>query len=207
MNLTPIAGLDTVNERAGPCGRTCGEPKARIKTNTMINWSSGPLTLGLRYRWAEETRLDEVVFGQRPPESVASLDIADYMATDVLNQQSEVVKEFLLRTSVAERLNGDLAAALTGLDNAHEFLLTELRRKYPGELVGLYRKAAEWFQNENLSREAVEYGLLAGDFATVTTLVERQSWIELRAGRMPRVIAWIRRIPKHVRNEPPRMNT
>ena len=162
-------------------------------------------------------------------------DIADYMATDVLNQQSEVVKEFLLRTSVAERLNGDLAAALTGLDNAHElleeierdglfvtpldqeriwyryhqlfheFLLTELRRKYPGELVGLYRKAAEWFQNENLSREAVEYGLLAGDFATVTTLVERQSWIELRAGRMPRVIAWIRRIPKHVRNENPRL--
>ena len=75
LNLTPIAGLDTVNECAGAYGRTCGEPKARTKTNTMINWSSGPLTLGLRYRWAEETRLDEVVFGQRPPESVASLDI------------------------------------------------------------------------------------------------------------------------------------
>ena len=75
LNLTPIAGLDTVNECAGAYGRTCGEPKAETKTNTMINWSSGPLTLGLRYRWAEETRLDEVVFGQRPPESVASLDI------------------------------------------------------------------------------------------------------------------------------------
>ncbi len=162
-------------------------------------------------------------------------DIADYMATDVLNQQPEAIQEFLLRTSVAERLNGELAAALTGLDNAHqlleeierdglfvtpldqehiwyryhqlfhEFLLTELRRKYPGELVGLYRKAAEWCERENLSREAVEYGLLAGDFPTVTTLVERQSWIELRAGRMPRVIAWIRRIPEHVRNENPKL--
>ena len=75
LNLTPIAGLDTVNECAGAYGRTCGEPKSEVKTNTMINWTSGPLTLGLRYRWAEETRLDEVVFGQRAPDSVASLDI------------------------------------------------------------------------------------------------------------------------------------
>ncbi|MEX2496114.1 MAG: LuxR C-terminal-related transcriptional regulator [Woeseia sp.] len=162
-------------------------------------------------------------------------DIADYMATDVLKQQPAVIQEFLLRTSVAEHINGSLAATLTGRDDAaklleeierdglfmtpldqernwyryhplfHEFLLTELRRKYPGELVGLYRQAAEWCQTANMSREAVEYGLLAGDFATVTSLVERQSWIELRAGRIPRVIAWIRRIPEHVRNEKPQL--
>lgn len=75
LNLTPIAGLDTVNECAGAYGRTCGEPKAETKTNTTINWTSGNLRLGLRHRWAEETRLDEVVFGQRAPDSVASLDI------------------------------------------------------------------------------------------------------------------------------------
>jgi outer membrane receptor protein involved in Fe transport len=75
LNLTPIAGLDTVNACAGAYGRTCGEPKPETKINTMINWTSGDLRLGLRYRWAEETRLDEVVFGQRAPDSVASLDI------------------------------------------------------------------------------------------------------------------------------------
>ena len=75
LNITPIAGLDTEFECAGAYGRTCGEPKSETKTNTTINWTSGDLTLGLRYRWAEETRLDEVVFGQRTPESVASLDI------------------------------------------------------------------------------------------------------------------------------------
>lgn len=75
LTITPIAGLATVNECAGAYGRTCGEPKAETKTNTMISWSSGALRLGLRYRWAEETRLDEVVFGQRTPDSVASLDI------------------------------------------------------------------------------------------------------------------------------------
>ncbi len=75
LDLVPIAGLDTVNQCAGAYGRTCGEPKSETKTNTTINWTSGDLRLGLRYRWAEETRLDEVVFGQRTPDSVAALDI------------------------------------------------------------------------------------------------------------------------------------
>ena len=162
-------------------------------------------------------------------------DIAEYLASDVLNQQPQAVQEFLLRTSVSDRINGDLAAYLTGDANAqqmledierdglfvtpldqergwyryhqlfHEFLLAELRRRHPGELVGLYRKTAIWFEKENLSREAVEYGLLAGDFEIVTALVEQQSWVELMAGRMPQVIAWIRRIPDVVRNGNPKL--
>jgi iron complex outermembrane receptor protein len=66
LTLTPIADLNTVNECAGAFGRTCGEPKSDIKTNTVINWKSGDLTVGLRHRWGEETTLDEVVFGQDP---------------------------------------------------------------------------------------------------------------------------------------------
>lgn len=162
-------------------------------------------------------------------------DIAEYMASDVLSQQPEHIQEFLLRTSVAERISGDLAVQLTGEENAeaileeierdglfvtpmdeerawyryhqlfHEFLLTELRRRHPGELVSLYRKASRWFESHGLSGEAVEYGLLAGDFENVTALVERQSWTELMAGHIPRVIAWIRRIPETVRNENPKL--
>jgi LuxR family maltose regulon positive regulatory protein len=162
-------------------------------------------------------------------------DISEYMASDVLSQQPEHIQEFLLRTSVAERISGDLAVQLTGDENAeaileeierdglfvtpmdqervwyryhqlfHEFLLTELRRRHPGELVRLNRTASRWFESHGLSGEAVEYGLLAGDFENVTALVERQSWTELMAGHIPRVIAWIRRIPVSVRNENPKL--
>lgn len=66
FSLTPIADLDTVNDCTGAFGRTCGEPKSEVKTFTTINWMSGPLTLGMRYRWAEETTLDEVQFGADP---------------------------------------------------------------------------------------------------------------------------------------------
>ncbi len=162
-------------------------------------------------------------------------DISEYMASDVLNQQPEHIQEFLLRTSVTERVNGSLAAELTGAENAdllletverdglfvtpmdqervwyryhqlfHEFLLTELRRRHPGELVRLYRIASRWFESHEQSGEAVEYGLLAGDFENVTALVEKQSWIELMGGHIPRVIAWIRRIPESVRNDNPKL--
>ena len=162
-------------------------------------------------------------------------DISEYMASDVLNQQPEHIQEFLLRTSVTERMSGSLAADLTGAENAeallelverdglfvtpmdqerawyryhqlfHEFLLTELRRRHPGELVRLYRIASRWFESHGHSGEAVEYGLLAGDFENVTALVENQSWIELMAGHIPRVIAWIRRIPESVTNQNPKL--
>lgn len=160
-------------------------------------------------------------------------DISEYLASDVLCQQPDHVQEFLLRTSVAERLSGGLAVQLTGDKNAealleeverdglfvtpmdqerewyryhqlfHEFLLNELRRRHPGELVRLYRIASRWFESQGLCGEAVEYGLLAGDFENVIALVEQQSWSELMAGHIPRVITWIRRIPESVRIEKP----
>jgi outer membrane receptor protein involved in Fe transport len=80
FNLTPIADLSTVNECAGAFGRTCGEPKAEIKTNTAINWTSGDLTLGLRHRWSDDTTLDEVIFGDDPStKAVPVLDGANYV--------------------------------------------------------------------------------------------------------------------------------
>lgn len=75
FNLIPIADLPSVNSCAGAFGRTCGEPKPETKTNTAINWTTGGMTLGLRHRWAESTKLDEVVFGQRTADSVAVFDL------------------------------------------------------------------------------------------------------------------------------------
>ncbi|HZD54483.1 MAG TPA: hypothetical protein VE175_15655, partial [Woeseiaceae bacterium] len=162
-------------------------------------------------------------------------DIADYLAGDVLDQLPKPVQEFLLRTSVAGRLNAELAAHLTGLDDANhlldrlekdglfltplnpehtwyryhqlfqEFLLGELRRRCPGEPAALYQKASEWFEARGLAGEAVEYALLAGDIAGVVKLVEQQAWLELMAGRMPRVITWIGCIPEATRNRNPKL--
>ena len=98
--------------------------------------------------------------------------VAEYLLAEVLDRQPEPVRRLLLRTSVLERVNGELADLLTGgsggermlqdLEEAHAFVVAldaarswfryhqlfadllqlELRRTVPGEVAGLHRVAA-----------------------------------------------------------------
>ena len=100
--------------------------------------------------------------------------IAAYLREQVLARQPAEVREFLLHTSVAERLTGELADALTGrhggaqqlveLELANAFLVpldakrtwyryhrlfaellrAELRRTLPQQVAELHRRAARW---------------------------------------------------------------
>jgi LuxR family maltose regulon positive regulatory protein len=48
--------------------------------------------------------------------------ILDYLAEEVLDKQPEGVQEFLLKTSILERLSGPLCNAITGWDNGQAML-------------------------------------------------------------------------------------
>ena len=48
--------------------------------------------------------------------------VLDYLAEEVLEQQGERVREFLLETSVLERLSGDLCDAVTGRTGSQALL-------------------------------------------------------------------------------------
>lgn len=100
FKITPIADLGIVNDCTGAFGRTCGEPKSETKVNTAVNWHTGDLTLGLRYRWTESTKLDDVVLPARrgepgpSPEDVAVFELdgkgyldlsANYDVSDALS--------------------------------------------------------------------------------------------------------------------------
>ena len=128
-------------------------------------------------------------------------DIADYLTTDVLNQQQPKVRDFLLRTSILDRLNAGVCDALTESNNGQElleiievnnlflvpldengewyryhhlfqeFLFAQLRRIYPSEIGSLYKQASDWFAQAGYINEAVNYALLAGDMNKVGHLV------------------------------------
>jgi LuxR family maltose regulon positive regulatory protein len=98
-----------------------------------------------------------------------------------------------LRTSVLDRVNGELAGLLTGragsepilldLEDANafvesldpgrgwfryqrllaDFLRLELRRTLPAEVPVLHRRAAEWFLEQGQVAEAVRHTQAAGD--------------------------------------------
>lgn len=162
-------------------------------------------------------------------------DIADYLAAHVLESQPEVVREFLLRTCVLQRLNADVCRKLTGVVDCQqmletlegrnlfivpldqerrwyryhqlfqEFLFGQLRRRYPGEIVRLYARAAEWFSVAGFPAEAVDYALLSGDIVKAVRLVESQAQAEMMSGRMPRVDDWVNRIPEDLRRSHPKL--
>ncbi len=134
--------------------------------------------------------------------------VADYLLAEVLERQSEQVRRLLLRTSVAERVSGELADLLTGvsggervlqdLERAGAFVVSldagrswfryhqmfadllqlELRRTAPGELPALHRAAAGWFAAHEYPVEAVRHAQAAGDWSLAARLLS-DTWLSL----------------------------
>jgi LuxR family maltose regulon positive regulatory protein len=112
----------------------------------------------------------------------------------------------LLRTSLVDRLNGELGDLLTGragseqmlleLEDANafvvsldsqrtwfryhqllgDFLRLELRRTLADEVPGLHRRAAQWFADHGDVVEAVRHTLAAGDWPAAARLVAEHSF-------------------------------
>lgn len=136
--------------------------------------------------------------------------MADYLIGEVLDRQPAEMREFLLRTSVAEWLTGGLADALTGghdgldrlreLERANTFVLAldpnqvtyryhqlfaellraELRHQYPGEVAELHRRAARWYAADGLAVEAVRHAVAALDWEHARDLLVER-WATLVA--------------------------
>src|SRR5262249_21188795 len=131
--------------------------------------------------WAAGLRLAVIsLAGHRDPErfvaefSGSDRTVAEYLIAEMLERQPEEV-QLLLRTSLLDRVNGELADLLTGrsgserilleLEDANAFVVSldgertwfryhhlfgdllrlELRRTLPEEVPALHRRAAAWF--------------------------------------------------------------
>src|SRR5262249_40718946 len=129
--------------------------------------------------------------------------VLDYLTDEVLDGQPGPVREFLLETSVLERLSGELCDAVTGraggqamlerVERAGLFLVrrdgvggwwryhhlfadllrARLQAEQPGRVPALHRAAAAWCGEHDLADDAVRHALAAGDTAWAAQLVER----------------------------------
>jgi LuxR family maltose regulon positive regulatory protein len=137
--------------------------------------------------------------------------VAEYLLAEVLERQSEQVRRLLLRTSVLERVSGELADAMTGgwggegmlqeleetnafvvaLDAARswfryhhlftDLLQRELRRTAPGEVTALHQAAAAWFAGHGFPVEAVRHAQGAQDWGLAARLLA-DHWPGLHLG-------------------------
>ncbi len=134
--------------------------------------------------------------------------IADYLTGEVLAGLPPATRELLLRTSIAGRVAGGLADALTGgsdgalaleeLDRTGTFLVpldrhrtwfryhglfaellrARLRLEHPGLEPELHARAAEWLAGAGLGREAIPHALRAGGLRSAAALVA-DHWLDL----------------------------
>jgi LuxR family maltose regulon positive regulatory protein len=128
--------------------------------------------------------------------------ILDYLGEEILEQQRPDLRDFLLETSVLERLSGSLCDAVTGRRNSQE-LLEEVDRsglfavplddvrgwwRYhhlfadllrvrlgqdPGRAARLHRKAAAWYEQHALPDDTIRHALAAGEQEWAARLVEQ----------------------------------
>jgi LuxR family transcriptional regulator, maltose regulon positive regulatory protein len=176
---------------------------------------SGPALTRLMDRtegWAAGLRLAALSLAGHPdPERFAAefsgseRTVAEYLLAEVLGRQSSQVRQLLLRTSVLERVNGELADLLTGesggervlqdLEDANAFVVSldagrswfryhhlfaellnlELRRTAPDEVTSLHLAASGWFAGHNHPVEAIRHAQAARDWRLASQLLA-DSW-------------------------------
>jgi LuxR family maltose regulon positive regulatory protein len=128
--------------------------------------------------------------------------VLDYLIEEVLEQQSEGVQNFLLKTAILDRMTGSLCDALTGQENGQatlEYLehanlfivpMDEERCWYryhhlfadvlqarsmevqPNQVPTLHQRASEWYEDNGSPADAVRHAFAAEDFERVAGLVE-----------------------------------
>lgn len=135
-----------------------------------------------------------------------SADLAEYFLEQVFNQLGPEQQEFLVRTSILERVNGDLGNSLCDRGEGwrvleelqrrdffvsavdadgewfryhrlfSEFLLQRLRSQVPGR-EALHGRAARWLRQNGYLLEAVQHALASGEKELLAELLESmQGW-------------------------------
>jgi LuxR family transcriptional regulator, maltose regulon positive regulatory protein len=127
--------------------------------------------------------------------------VAEYLLAEVLDRQPEPVRRLLLRTSILERVNGELADLLTGdgdgervlqdLEQANAFVMAldparscfryhqmfagllqlELRRTGPEEVAALHQAASTWFAAHGHPVEAIRHAQAVRDWTLAARLL------------------------------------
>jgi LuxR family transcriptional regulator, maltose regulon positive regulatory protein len=159
--------------------------------------------------------------------------VADYLRDELLSRQPEQVRDFLLRTSVTDRLNGELADCLTAgpggartLDRLYresllteripgssgwyryhpvwrDMLLTELRRERPRDLPVVLGRAARWHAEHAETIAAVRYAVRAEDWAYATRALAEAGLAPLLLGGAAELESLLRMFPPLLRTGDP----
>jgi LuxR family maltose regulon positive regulatory protein len=152
--------------------------------------------------------------------------VLDYLIEEVLSKQKPEILDFLLKTSILERMTISLCDAITGkcdaadvlsqLEKANLFLIAldeqriwyryhqlfadllhkQLRLRFPEQIADIHRIASHWHAHNGLPIEAVEHALKSEDWEFAATQVEEFILALILNGEMRLARQWIGSLPK-----------
>jgi LuxR family maltose regulon positive regulatory protein len=182
--------------------------------------------------WAAGLRLAAISLAGHPdPErfvaefSGSERTVAEYLVAELLERQSAEVQDLLLRTSLLDRVSGELADVLTGRPGSEPILLEladadafvvpldagrtwfryhhlfgdllrlELRRTLPADVPTLHRRAAGWFARQGQVVDAIRHTQAAGDWAGAARLLADHAFSLTLDGQAQTMQALVRAFP------------
>ena len=158
--------------------------------------------------------------------------IVDYLVEEVLDRQSQSMREFLLKTSILDKLTAPLCNALTNhsngqavlenLEHANLFVVplddercwyryhhlfadvlrNRLQQTLPASLSELHQRAASWCKNHDLISEAVSHALACGDIELAAVLIEQNAGPMMKRSELVTLLNWIEAVKPLVRERP-----
>jgi serine/threonine-protein kinase PknK len=190
--------------------------------------------------WAAAIQLATLTLGPGKNSSVIEISgrhhaIGEFLADNVVDELDPDVSAFLLDICITERICGELAAALSGRNDAHskledvvrqdlfierlgddtdwyrihhlfaDFLRRRLERDNPDRKRELHRRAALWFGERMHLSEAVDNALAADDPQMAVEIVEREGMHLLLRGQSATLMALIEELPPALSRSRPKL--
>ena len=154
--------------------------------------------------------------------------ISDFLVEEVLNQQPADIREFLLKTSILERLTPALCDAVSGrsdsrvllmrLEQANLFLMAmdDERRWYryhhlfrdllrssldnlqPGEAPVLHQLASQWYASAGIYDDAISHAFACKNLAMAAGLVEQAAAPLDIENKLVTITHWIEALPEEM---------
>jgi LuxR family maltose regulon positive regulatory protein len=220
--------------RAADLRFTRVETRELLATSGLVLSDEAVATLHTRTEgWAAGIRLAALSLAEHPDAerfvaefSGSTRTVADYLIGELLERQPAHVQQLLLRTSVLDRVNGELADMLTGahgseqvlleLEDANAFVVSldperrwfryhqlfaellrlELRRTLASEVQQLHRLAAKWFVEHAEPIEAIRHVQAAGDWSRAARLLADHSFSLMLDGHSGTIHALLQTFPR-----------
>jgi serine/threonine-protein kinase PknK len=155
-------------------------------------------------------------------------DIGEFLAANVLDALDPELLDFLLLTSITERICGSLASTLAGVKRGQavleqvearglflqrvdadrtwfryhhlfrDYLRARLERDRAEEVDVLHRRASDWFADHDMLNEAVDHALAAGAPQRAVDLVEQDETDLLERGEMTTLLGIVAKLPQRL---------